>query len=112
MQRGGSGNMAKNDQGAEARKAQDVEPVPRADKATMAQVSTGRGGGGNMYKSRDSNSPPAARGRDKPRQGSGVSEIARDVLQKIRSHSTRRKSPSLSSARSSLSLEHGGKGGQ
>lgn len=47
--RGGSGNMAKNDQGAEARMVQDVGPVSRKNSITTP-VSTGRGGGGNMAK--------------------------------------------------------------
>ena len=107
--------MAKNDNGPEARMAQDLKPVVYTD-VRAGPVSTGRGGGGNMSKphmeneersgvqgkdansagrtrSKGSNASP--RGREKGRQGSftqAAAEKGREVLRRMSSTRSSRKS--------------------
>ncbi|KAL2072853.1 hypothetical protein VTL71DRAFT_12196 [Oculimacula yallundae] len=74
--RGGTGNMAKNTDAQEARRAQDVVAHPRRESASNTQI--GRGGAGNVFKpsaadlesaKKDNNKWESAIGDDKSEDG-------------------------------------------
>jgi hypothetical protein len=75
--RGGQGNIKKNDHGAEARTAQDVEtPVSHLRQTDGESVHYGRGGAANVTKKGDSYEGVA-------REGETVGEKAKGLLEKI-----------------------------